>query len=359
MQAVYLWFFSGAAVPSALRADLRTSVPHIKEMTCRAESPDAECSGTGDMTLVRSSYFRVLGTDVTLRQELGVRSTASDGSMRDNMGYPFPAEDLMHFFGRMQNICTAGISLSESTATSHDAQLALTVMLRGHGLLTCALAVAELPGPSGKQLASEVERTTQLWLDCDLAQLTRTGHALSVAMTCTSESDGMGATFLAPRGKPAHAERYAPLPAHMLCRPAFANAEDAGTERLRMVRVVKRLQRAGATHLPVAYMFKMPDCACVKQNIIAGEPLTHDATAAAASELPALYSDLGGWALAELPQELQGLLVETREVLEQARSKHLYWLVDKRGETYRRALLTFKTSTLASPSIALAAIAHM
>ena len=281
----------------------------------------------------------LIATDVTLRDNLNVLdATAHDHNSAMFGGGMRPLESVV-LSRLLDDMHIAAILQSEHAAAGIDGRLAMTVLLRGHGLAASPYVLAQ------PNALATVQRIIDGWLQGDLGALHRKGLAITYASVGSSARGGISVppALEAIRIPPYQPERYAPLPAymeghHVSSEGVTTTVRKSGVARLEDV--AAKLIKSGATHLPVLWVGKRAQ----EQQETPAE--------AKAPESAGLYSKVAGWDEASLPATLRGTFVESAQDVERARDEHADALMRQAGGAFAR-VATFQPPPMRFPSLVL------
>ena len=328
---LYLWVYTGAAVPQDLHQPLLQALLRINTLPLRTREQNRTASRGGRAQVQRGrtpdqNYLEATGalllwvfaSDRTLRSTCDVRGiTRPNGTPLDTDG-PLPLDVGLHLFRILETATRTYMQVSDSAATQQDATCGVTVSLRGHGLIASEYTASASP-EAAQQIVAQ-------WLDCNLVELVQRGMAWAVFIfgTLARGSVRVPANALAVRQAPATKERYAPLPTSMDGKMSLADAAMAEAAGVRFDRVVRELRSKGATHLPVVWYGRT----C--EEVVSGFPARRAAFA------PGTYAMLMGWGESDMPQHLCGAQMRTDAELQAACSEHGMWLMERAGGAFAR-----------------------
>jgi hypothetical protein len=282
----------------------------------------------------------VLATDATLRRERDAVSPHLSAEHAPHAPAP-PGEEFL-LTHAIEPMYVSAVSQSTHAAGPQHVHIALTVMLRGHGLFTSAFAI------DGAR--AEAQATLARWRDCDLAQLSKCGQALVMMTLGAPARDSVRVPAeLPPPMPPAAPERYADMPAALdaLVIPGTLPRERPNNERT-LGHIVRVLRRRGATHLPVMYWSKC-------SHELAGHVCSRVHSSQTRGAMPggAPFA-LAGCEEAAMPPELHTRYVATEEELRVAQQDHAMALAHAMGGVFRRVAATDTPGGIHFPSLKLA-----
>jgi hypothetical protein len=372
--AVYLWTYTGAAVPKPLHELLASATERLASLPecTRAKGGD---EGRGcprapqaapvqhNPRLVFDALMWVYEIDQHLQRQVPRAQAGAHagrcaaGGSATGMASPHAAPPFTSVLLNMWLILVTSpqVLQSPNCADPRDARLGVSACLRSLSLCMSAFGIACARDACERVLAS--------CLDADLAHLECCGQAISVAMVASLHSGRIyhnqpGDLPAAPELPASTRERYGRLPAAWEGKAVYAHLALAGSACLLLSDVVSKLRSRGAAHLPLVFFRRM------SQNMLSslsqpsgslGEALCgmrpHELAA------PGLYPEATGWDAHRLPASLRDRRVEKSSELVLAQMEHFEALHQEFGGAFARAETVRAKDHIPLPSLDLAMLA--